>query len=81
MVRCRENDDRKYEFQIFIATMGEKREDNVLIPFRLISVGRTNYPNITGDAIANQDIIPDDPEISQAIPVGATTSIQTSVQG
>ncbi|MDR1906607.1 MAG: hypothetical protein LBQ03_00030 [Puniceicoccales bacterium] len=51
-----------------------KRESNVLIPFRLISVGLTNYPNIPGDAIANQETIPDDPEIPEAIPVGATTS-------
>jgi hypothetical protein len=39
-----------------------KREGDVLIPIRLISVGLTNHPNIPGDAIANQEIMAEDLE-------------------
>jgi hypothetical protein len=33
-----------------------KREGDVLVPIRLISVGLTNHPNIPGDAIVNQAV-------------------------
>ena len=39
-----------------------KRQGDVLIPVRLISVGMTNNPNIPGEAIANQSIEPEQKE-------------------
>ncbi|MDR1366366.1 MAG: phage protease [Puniceicoccales bacterium] len=48
-----------------------KRESDVLIPIRLISVGLTNHPNIPGDAIANQKMVTNNLKV---IPVAIATN-------
>jgi hypothetical protein len=46
-----------------------KRENDALIPIRLISAGLPNRPNIPGDGIAHQKNVSDD---RAQIPVGAS---------
>jgi hypothetical protein len=50
-----------------------KREADLLIPFRLISLGIGSHHNLPGDAIANEEITSGDPDVLERIAIATST--------